>query len=225
MNDLAAEMNTAGYASAIVSLAGHGSDANWESIDYRDAWLEDIERAVRESQIRHPELPRIVLGYSLGATVALAAQAQDSTLFERGIFFAPAIGLTLRSELLRVPLPLAAFGLRLPSLAQKTWRAHDSTAVSAYKGLFSLIDGIDPNGLREFPACFILDPQDELISLANTRRWIDENSLQNIRLVENVTETLDVRRHLLVVRAARGEKSWSELSSSLYSCLEEITGN
>ena len=220
MSDLADELHALGYHTRMVRLTGHETDTDWPSVDYAEAWREDLSQATQDAKTRYPALPRVVVAYSLGATVALAEASNESDLFKAGIFFAPAIGLKFHALLIRLTLPLRIFSLNLPSIAPEKWRAHNSTAVLAYKGLFDLIEQIVAERIQALPLCFILDPKDELVSTLNTARWASSHSLEHVRLIENSTEQA-VRRHLLVDRAMRGEKSWSQIRQALASCLPQ----
>lgn len=218
MSDLGEELRADGYHTCMVRLSGHETGTDWPDLDYAEAWRSDVKQAALAAKAQYPHLRRIAVGYSLGATVALVVAGEDGDLFQSGIFFAPAIALKFHALLIRLTLPFRIFSWKLPSMAPEKWRAHEWTAILAYKGLFDLIEQISPEKIDLLPLCFIIDPKDELVSALNTARWISSNSLGYIHLIESTTDE-PVRRHLLVDHSMRGEKSWQEIRKALRSCL------
>jgi esterase/lipase len=164
-----------------VTLAGHEID-NPRTASAND-WVNDIVSAFDLVKKKHPTLPIYNVSYSLGALATVAAMNKTPLDFSKMVFWAPAVQLRLSSQMTRLLLPLASFGLALPSLTPSPYRRSHSTALSEYAALFQLSDSIiriESNRAREFPPTLVLTAaRDELISPSRIRRWANDNSLEH----------------------------------------------
>lgn len=220
MLPLAGELRQAGYHTLILGLSGHRGEG-WAPIDYAAVWKDEAKHAIETAKARFPELPLFVSGYSLGATVLLNVMSEsDGAGIERAVMFAPAVRPAFFSRLLRIALPLRHLRLKLPTMVPKQWRANNWTPVGAYYALAELALKLDATKLRGIPMCFILDPDDELVSYEGTLEWLKENKLSNIEVRTSSPETTKERNHIIFAPEARGEASWRKMIEGMLSCLQ-----
>ncbi len=211
----------AGYLGFLLTLAGHQDAACWPALDYAEAWREDIRDAATEVRSRFPDLPMFFVGYSLGATAAMASIVEDGgSPFERAVFLAPVVAPSFRSSLIRGLTPLRYLGLGLPSLGPAGYRLHDRTALAAYSGLFELLDQVEREpaaSLRCLPALLLMSENDELLSYQGTKAFLERHSLRNwtLQAILPAPKDSSLPQHLILDKNGLGEAAWKSLKSGI----------
>lgn len=139
-------------------------------------WLEELSKAYHMARQRANAqgVPVHLVGYSLGALVALEIEQQSGLKFTRKVLIAPAIFLTWPTGLIR---PLQGWpSLVLPSLSPHYYRANSGTSMAAYGALFALQADLigawnrsEGNGEPLSGGVVFLDPEDEFIDFNATK--------------------------------------------------------
>lgn len=88
---VAARLNAAGYAVRALDLRGHGlSEGRRTSIVRFADYVDDARRALQLSRAEWPDIPRMLLGHSMGGLVALLLALEDPIDVDALVLSAPA---------------------------------------------------------------------------------------------------------------------------------------
>jgi pimeloyl-ACP methyl ester carboxylesterase len=219
MDSLIRELNRCDLSACRVALARHESS---NGHDMLALWEGNVAAAINECKKHEPDLPVLLLGYSLGAGVAVRYLQQHPTAFERMFLLAPAISLRCSSLILQ---PLARVGARsnlaIPSFAPKDIRSRNGTPLAEYDAMFRMARSLQQLGnareLGAIPTRVLMNPKDELVSFKKLRSWIDANNLSAWRL--NIIRVSDraAYQHLIVLPETLGQANWQELVDAMTS--------
>lgn len=206
-----------GFAVARVALTGHDpSDRRaWGGVT-ADQWLDDVTRAHAEARRRWPGARISLLGYSLGAPLGLLWGIDHGVSWRRIVLLAPALRVRgLLAPLLRLSDLVPRTRLRLPSLAPRSYRAHASTTISAFRALQELIDRLRRReaDLPRCPQLVIYADQDELISVRHLPAYRDllPASVTLYRLA--LSRSRRYPSHLAIDPRTVGEVEWARLAA------------
>lgn len=206
-----------------VGLKGHaGSLGDMKEVNALD-WQEDFKEAMLKAYEKSLELeiPIYFLGFSLGALVGIDWQEHHSNeklSFKKMVLIAPALSLPWYSK--QAVKFLSFFNKKtiLPSRSPKNYRAQSGTSVSAYEALINLKEGVDKIGYKKsnVSTLVIMDKNDELISLEDIKKLMNENRLNNwsTQVVNNKFAHENYGfRHLLVDEESVGVDLWQQITS------------
>jgi alpha-beta hydrolase superfamily lysophospholipase len=221
MDTLASFLSGKGITSLRMVLAGHGGSLEEMKTVTRGTWLNDLAGAYRLVRQEAKELPVYLVGFSLGALVALDAE-NDPALdvrFDKEVLLAPAVGVRFFTKLVRL---LGAFPrLVIPSAAPTEYRANRGTTVAAYSALFTSISRLREHGFGRTtaPGLVFLDPRDELVSPASLRIVQRENpglpwKIDTIK-VQPEPGLWPRYRHLLIDPRAAGAANWERITRGI----------
>lgn len=225
MDDLIGALAGGGVHALRVTLdraASHGQDPR----SIAEGWHREVSRARTELQARFPDLPIHLLGFSLGALVALRSMDADPPGRGTAVLIAPPVALTRAASAIRLLTPLARTGLALPSAAPAGVRARRMTPLSEYAALLRTADGLrqlrDPAALDRARALVLLDRADELVDHDGVREWVRANGLRSWTVT-----TLPPRRptrpgsgHLVVSPRWAGAPTWTALTRAVVAHLQ-----
>jgi esterase/lipase len=216
LRPIAEELAARGIQSFILKLAG--SDCQTRNVS-AETWIVQFQESLKFLEDTYPALPKHVVGFSLGALVAVAAFDSSEELAVRPTtltLLSPALSLQCYTQALQVFTWLRVFGISLPSLAPKSIRACSSTSFQAYHSLFQLYsDTRSLNAseqLAEIPTLLLFRKGDELINRRGLKKWIQRNRLSHWNLQEvHTADPTITPRHALFSAKTIGADGWQEL--------------
>lgn len=218
-----------GYHSFRMTLHGHNGTVT-DSFQPSE-WQHDVVRAYTQVRERFPKLPVYTLGYSIGGLLLTNMfDTNPKQHYPRGmILIAPALSLrTLLdvSTALQIPPPLS---WSVPNVAPPEYRRYELTPLFWYSNTLALYSTMDPltnaAGLKTIPTLVVLNPDDELVSLSGTERWIAENHLApewRIALVQKETNEHFLKEHLMLDSTSLGLNGWERMKSILSEFLDTL---
>jgi len=216
-------LNSRGFHVYRLALKGHRGlpICDMEDVNSRD-WEENLRDGVKELNRSYPDSPRYLMGFSLGALLALTVQLKDEKhYFDGQLLFAPALAV---HHYTRLVLPICRMLPSLPSRSPNSYVANrEGTTAKAYRALFQLeADFRKFRNLQliNIPTIVLMRSDDELISYRRTRSLIEKRSLDKWQMVHLADDkSLFSRwmafRHLIVDRASAGEMIWGRITKEL----------
>ena len=216
-------LNSQGLNVYRLALKGHRGFGigDMETVNAR-LWEEDFRRGVEELQRAYPNLPRYLVGFSLGGLLALTVQLKDEKQFFSGqLLFAPALAVR---HYTRMILPVCRFIPLLPSRSPGSYVANrEGTTAAAYRALFQLEADFyrcRNMHLLNIPTKVFMRADDELISYRRTLKLMKIKNLDNWQMI-HLTDDKSLYgrwmsfRHLIVDRQSAGEMIWSRIMGEL----------
>lgn len=237
MAEIRQALQEAGFHVLSLSLSGHeqGLDEQSRLARFRLAdfalWRTEMARGLANARAyaQVSRLPLFLLGFSMGGLLSADYVNSHPDAGVQGlVLLAPALSLRWLSYAL---MPLELFpDFYLPSLASADYRANSHVPVSAYESLYDGLDTftekLDPANL-DIPTLILVDPEDELVSAAGLRTFMDDHGLDQWQLQE-VAKSKDaaaVLNHLIIDRQALGARSWLIMRDSLLQFLLDHPGS
>jgi esterase/lipase len=230
MRELAGLLNSGGIAVLNVGLTGHRGDLDGFKRVNLDQWIQDAllgYRAAR-TEAESAGVPLYFVGFSLGAAIGLDLMTAESTpfvRFDKMILLAPAASVHARYRLV-LALGIFGPGIMVPSLANEAYRANRAgTSIAAYRALFELIDEIQGRDLSRanIPTLLLIDPRDELVSVAGLKKLIQTGKLDRWQLREISKSPATIHpnyHHLIIDEASLGSRTWGEVSTAILELLD-----
>ncbi len=226
MDDWAQVLMQRGALILRVGLKGHeGSLEDMQEVHAFD-WQQDFREAMLKAYKKSLDLdiPIYFLGFSLGALVGidwLEHTSDEHISFKKMVLIAPALSLPWYSK--QAVKFLSFFNKKtiLPSRSPKNYRAQSGTSVSAYEALISLKEAVDKAAYKKsnVSTLVIMDKDDELISLEDIKKLINEHRLNNwsTEVVNNKFAHENYGfRHLLVDEESVGADLWGQITSRVF---------
>jgi hypothetical protein len=213
-------VQTHGFDPHLLELRGHGQgEHNLLRSVHSEIWLDQAMERIRALS------PRLLLGYSLGASTLLEAleRAQVSPRPEFGVWIAPSFGARWFSSLSSLIAPFAP-GWVLPGKSPPEYRAGPGTAVAAYAAHEQIRKALWSRPQLQFAPSknlVFLGEGDELIS-AERGGSFARSRLPSARIV-SVSKDQDTvrprRLHLFVDEPTAGPPTWAKICKEI----EELT--
>jgi esterase/lipase len=234
MQSIITELNATGIDVLNLSLRGHGNnylknnnlsvdDARLESFRTAtyDLWLEEMYDAYLKVRKRadNKNVPVFFVGYSIGALMGCDLMLLHPDVFyDRMIFFAPALNVTMESYLLKALMPFP--NVIIDSLSPTYYRSNKGTPMAAYKALFEAIDNFNNNVNDKLnkPTLIFIDEKDEFVSCSKLNemitRWnLDHWQIQIVQKDHNVGEK--VSHHLMIDKESVGKQMWKQMKGAI----------
>ena len=218
--DLLREQN---FKTELAVLSGHSEDHERNSVISKQVWENEF-RAQWNSSTKTCQSDtdsRVLIGYSLGALVALHHfdTLETKPLPTKMILLAPAI--SLRSYVNSIRLFSWLPWLKIPSLNHADYRAQEYTPVRAYSALFQIHDIWQKKRFTQtekVSTLVVLSERDELIDSqeVNERiKQLKENLWKVIWVNNDETKLTTKYHHLIIDKESLGEISWNELTEEI----------
>jgi esterase/lipase len=216
-------LNSKGIHVYRLALKGHrGLDMHdMETVQAR-VWEEELREAVNELKRSYPDTPRYLMGFSLGALLALTVQLKDEKqYFDAQVLFAPAVAV---QHYTRFVLPICQMLPSLPSRSPKSYVANrEGTTAEAYRALFQLehdFSKCESLQIVNIRTIVLMRSDDELISYKRLLKLIKKKALDNWRMVHLTDDSSFLSRwmtfrHLIVDRESAGEMIWNQILREL----------
>ncbi|SHO46573.1 alpha/beta hydrolase [Desulfopila aestuarii] len=206
-----------------LALKGHrGLDMHDMETVHAGVWEEELREAVNELKRSYPDTPRYLMGFSMGALLALTVQLKDKKqYFDRQVLFAPAVAV---QHYTRLVLPICQMLPSLPSRSPRSYVANsEGTTAEAYRALFQLEHDFrrcESLQILNIPTLVLMRSDDELISYKRLLQLIRNEALDNWRMVHLTDDSSFISRwmtyrHLIVDRESAGEMIWSQILREL----------
>jgi esterase/lipase len=234
MQSIITELNATGIDVLNLSLRGHGNnylknnnlsvdDARLESFRTAtyDLWLEEMYDAYLKVRKRadNKNVPVFFVGYSIGALMGCDLMLLHPDVFyDRMIFFAPALNVTMESYLLKALMPFP--NVIIDSLSPTYYRSNKGTPMAAYKALFEAIDNFNNNVNDKLnkPTLIFIDEKDEFVSCSKLNKIITQLNLDHwkieiVRKDNNVGEK--VSHHLMIDKESVGKQMWKQMKGAI----------
>ncbi len=221
------ELRAGGAVTCSLFLRDHIPLASAKFSGSGKGWLEDVETAYNRLASQYPGIPRVAIGYSIGAALVLAfIEQHPDAHFDKFVFFAPAFSLRWPARAVRLLTPLRSLRLSIPSGSPKSYRVHSSTSLVSYRAALDICDSIsqvaDPQRLAHTPALVFLNDEDELIDSQGVRKWIKNNGLESWKVMPlDPKPDADFPEHLFIDPASLGKGPWDELIKTLTNFLQQ----
>jgi esterase/lipase len=184
-----------GFETVRLVLPGHGNSSDVDSPE--EEWLQSVKDSLTTAKKSAQKKTLLVVGYSLGGLLAvLAILSPEVPTPDRMVLVAPAITTRVPHSLLSVGSFFPFSKLPLPSLAPAWTRRWCSIPASWYGALGNLRAALDRRSdfsrLKRVPTQVLLSPNDEVISFAATREWINSAGLADTwSLIEVDLESIE----------------------------------
>lgn len=236
MGDVTKLLRDRGVECASVALRGHGGGEPGESLRAMRRirladWLDETRSALALARLRARDLgtPLLVVGYSLGALLALdvLSDPDEPWSCDGLLLFAPAVTPRRRAALVHLLSPFP--GLVLPSLAPAEYRANPGVPVAAYAALLESVGRVARRSLRrvDVPTCVFIDRGDELVSETRLRTLRAAQALDRWQIVaieRRLRRGEPDFHHLVTARERLGEELWALLERHVDLLLGELRG-
>lgn len=213
----------------LVSLSGHTTHGPQMQHVSREGWHHDMQQAYlyARSMIENTaSRPLYFLGYSLGALINLDLMTHiPEVKYDKMVLLAPANTLRRRVQLLQ-PLVtrLLPKSWKIPSLIPKPYRAGTFTPVQAYRVLFEMGTAVESKAYIELhvPTLIIVDPRDEMISLKQLEKMIQQYNLKKwqICILKGHTDKSAAYHHLILDESSAGKANWQTIQHEIKSFLK-----
>lgn len=217
MEQLASVVRNLDYKAKLAILAGHRgnlendkdvSAARWQT-EFTEQWRESIT----DCRSEHDE--RILIGYSLGALVAMNAFDSKETKPPptKMVLIAPALELRYFVSVLKIISWIP--GLKIPSLNNPEYRAQSYTSMRAYDALFQIHDEWQKSKWKNTGAIstiVALSSKDELVDSKHLSKKINEIKSKNWKTIwlDNQESKIKPKyHHLIIDEESLGSKSWN----------------
>jgi esterase/lipase len=227
MRDIERALYDADMDVLAVSLSGHesGADEQLRLARFRQAsfpvWQQEVEQAVEHAAL-HAEaqqLPLFLVGFSMGGLLTTDyVNRHPHNDVDKMVLLAPALSLRWTSYLL---MPLSVLpNFFLPSIAPDAYRANNYSPVSAYESLYEGLQQFIEQAQSEhlqLPVLVLIDPRDELVSVAGMESLLEELSLESWQLQE-VNKSVGaetVMSHLILGPHSLGEQGWEDVRNRM----------
>jgi len=238
MNSLVSLLNDQGYHVLRLSLPGHRSTTNNEeqkqvtleqwSSTYELAYkiLDQYKKSLQKNS--HVKLKFIALNYSLGSLIHLDwLRKQKENPFEKNILIAPAAWTHDYTHWIKWFFFLPRW-ISIPSKNHEEYRAFSATSLASYQALHKAMaqwkEFENKHKLSHLGSFFfILNPEDELISLEKTQAfWRRHPELSFTQyLVKDLKPTSNsVIEHLIIDEKSVGKRHWEQLSANIISYIK-----
>ena len=128
-------LNTWGFAVRSYDQYGHGeSDGARGGLPHERRLLDDLADLVESARLRHPGLPLILFGHSLGGLVAASFVARTMNAVDALVLSSPALAtrLTPVQKMLMAVVPRIAPNLTVSNGLDPMYLSHDARVVRAY---------------------------------------------------------------------------------------------
>lgn len=218
MLSLAHDLSAMDFSVLNVELSGHRIESDWTKVS-RSQWLSEIKIAYESLKSQAGPSSLFLVGYSLGAVLAMDLMQQDSSVqFQKAILLSPPLEVHTLTHLIEI-LGLIPT-LKIPSLAPKEYRFHDGTSMRAYTALFQSIKAIHNGDFQRLniPTTVMMDPKDELVSFSKLKKLIRDRQLSQWTMVpvSNQASTLaKTYHHLMVDSASAGKTQWQAMLNTI----------
>ena len=133
---LARALNEWGFAVRGYDQYGHGESTGIRgALPYPNRLLDDLADLVESARVRHPGLPLILLGHSLGGLVAASFVARTLLAVDALVLSSPALAARLNpvQKMLMAIVPRIAPNLTVSNGLQPEYLSHDPQVVQAYR--------------------------------------------------------------------------------------------
>jgi alpha-beta hydrolase superfamily lysophospholipase len=222
LQPLRSELIRLELAACQLRLSGHTRNSEDNYRVSAELWAAEVNEAVRKFESQYPELPRIGLGYSIGAALLLQqAITHPETGFSKFVLLAPALALGSKSILLEFLTPFRIFDLSLPSAAPKEYRVSDSTPLAMYRAALDTVSTLDDleahSILSNIPALIFVSKNDEVVDYEGIHDWIKDRNLDKWQI-----ETLHPNptlpssfNHLIIDQQTLGDEEWQRLLKAI----------
>lgn len=134
--ELAARLNTWGFAARAADHHGHGASSGARGgLPTATRLVDDLARVIDDTRNAYPGLPLVLLGHSLGGLVAASAVARSVRKVDALVLSSPALdaGLSAFQKLLVATLSRLAPGLRVGNGLDVDFLSHARAVVEAYQ--------------------------------------------------------------------------------------------
>lgn len=220
-------LNDLGFYVLQVSLSGHRGNLQEQKDIQWKTWMKQMDQHLCYLKAKSDfyKAPMINLSFSLGALVSMGKINElDKNPFTKQIFLAPATWIHWFGK---VPGWLSFMGgkIGLPSKNLEEYRAEDTTSLNCYKAMDEGRKHLEEIRSKNFniPTLLIIDPDDELVSLKKTKKFLNHyklNDFWKVFLVSNKdTELEKSYHHLIIDEKSLGKKEWQRLLERLSSFL------
>ena len=214
--DMISQLNALHFHVMCVRLTGHRGRGFDDMVKARASlWLADFQEAYEAAVGYSPGLPLYCVAYSLGGLLAANAQlAAGTPMFEKQIFFAPALTPRMYTRLVLFLVKIFPF---LPSRSSRKYIANrEGTSAAAYRALFLLERMLKRGKISEIlniPTTVMMRREDELVSYRGIKQFIDNNRLSNwsLKPIPRKEKRLVVDgafQHLIIDEKSVGSKQW-----------------
>lgn len=216
MDNLALLLSQNGFLVSRIVLKG--LDSHHLKDSDRSAWLDQISAAAKNITESIGNKPLIGFGFSLGGALTCLSQARDG-LFAKIVLISPALSLTKFAGLVRGLIPLGSLPISLPSMAPKGHAQTSWVRLSAYGDVVAIVDAVSKIGdsaISKIPILVFMCTQDELISPAGVRKWLDLNAPQNSKLIilDRDPSAKISRAHIIIDQDSAGQNNWPKMTSA-----------
>jgi len=229
MDSLSSALNELGIETYRLGLKGHTDGTvsdikkDWKNV-VREDWLQEVYRAHNRilEIAEKTQKPIFLLGYSLGALVALdATRFFPSIRFEKMILIAPALTPKISTGIIHFFRGVLGGSWMIPSQSSKEYRVHDGTSMAAYDALAKSADSV----CREFseawavPTLTFIDPKDELVNARSLQKWIDKKNLRDKWNIQTLPSKRDSKlktwHHLVTDEDVLGSEVWTSMKEQI----------
>lgn len=226
MDPLIASLQALGVHALRITLAGHCPGESSYVPQALETWTAQLSAALQEAHERYPDLPRLLVGFSMGGALAVAGGALDSSITADGLLLiAPALSLSRRSKMLYAVTWLHHLNLGLPSVAKPRFRAHRFVSFDIYRGLLDAIYELEcrelPTWETKIPALVVLSDDDTLVSSAGVRDWIALHHLSNWELLDVPAPSAEYG-HMILDEDSLGNSNWKVLNERVEKFLARV---
>jgi esterase/lipase len=223
MLSLARDLGDMGFSVLNVELSGHRAETDWAKVS-RKQWLSEIKAAYENLQSQAGPAPLFLVGYSLGALLAMDLMQQDSSVqFQKAILLSPPLEIHTVTRLIEILRLIPS--LKIPSLTPKEYRFNDGTSMAAYKALFQSIKAVHKGDFQRLniPTTVMMDRKDELVSFTKLKTLIRDRHLSQWKMVpvSNQASTLPkTYHHLMIDSASVGKAQWQLMLDTIQTSLK-----
>lgn len=210
-----------GISNSLVELAGHRTSAECglRYSNLRQRWTASV--ADRLSFLGESKV--VLIGYSMGALLALDAAQQHPTKVAGLVLLAPPVAFTTKAQLLRVLTPFSVFSWSLPSFAPTHARLCDRTSLAAYRAVFALQNQVlqTQSTIGSIPTLVVATAEDEIVSYSGVQRWYEKQRGSSWRFIEVNTLSDSLPAHLITDPQAHDPEKWSILLNQIQSFIRQ----
>lgn len=225
MDPLAEFLNSCGCHVLRIGLTAHNGTPEEKHGASAEIWRREVSEGYAELRKRFPYLPSGILGYSLGAALAVEyLKQQQNDLPAAAILLAPAICIQPYFNFARPFLFLRHFNCSLLSLIPAPYCAQRHTSVKMYAAALEVFDAVAairdmPNNVPTLALC---SKRDGLVHYPAIQDWITKNRLDKWRFdpIDTSTAALKYLNHLVIDESAMGETSWREMTGNVRAFLD-----
>jgi esterase/lipase len=207
-----------------VGLTGYVGDHNNLKKVTAEQWRQDVLKANQALQNKAPHVPKIFIGYSLGALIGetlMTSELKEKFAFQKAILFSPALRVRDSSRWIQM-FSFLGPGFSMISLAPKSYAAYRGTPNAAYRALFTLLEQYDHNLSHRseqgnIPTLIFADVKDELVSVPSIQKMItlyDFNQWQFYEIKKDPTAKTWFH-HVTIDGPGVGNQTWREMCQQM----------